>query len=118
MTDEEWNALRDCEVVLSVSYRFLSDNDFLTPLKIPHAVQTMMCAERTPTLMLVIPAFEMFMTRMEDLLKANPHLEPMIKACLEVAYKYYNRLDCSTAYKIANCKYRSLIIASPNATIF
>jgi hypothetical protein len=53
----------------------------------------------------VVPAFEMFMTQLEGLAWLRPALEPLTTAALVVAYKYYNKMDCSDAYVITLCKF-------------
>lgn len=63
-----------------------------------------MSGESRPILSGSIPAFETFMTQWEKLGKENPHLKPFIQPGLEWAYKYYNRMDRTTAYIVAMCE--------------
>ena len=57
-----------------------------------------------PILSGAIPAFEMFMTKWEKLGVECPRLKPFIQPGLDWAYKYYKRMDRTTAYIIAMCK--------------
>jgi hypothetical protein len=63
-----------------------------------------MSADRTPILSGAIPAFELFMSRWEQLGKDHSHLKPMIKPGLDWAYGYYARMDRTRGYIIAMCK--------------
>jgi hypothetical protein len=63
-----------------------------------------MSGESVPILSGTILAFEMFMTRWEQLSEVHPHLQSIIQKGLEWAYMYYARMDCSHAYIIATCK--------------
>jgi hypothetical protein len=63
-----------------------------------------MSGEGTPILSGAIPAFEMFMTKWEKLGNEHPHLKPFIKPGLDWAYRYYNRMDRTTAYIVAMCE--------------
>ena len=51
-----------------------------------------------------IPSFERFMTSWEKLAKKNQHLAPAIKVGLKFAYKYYNKMDDTSAYMVAMCE--------------
>lgn len=62
-----------------------------------------MSKSSTPVLSGVIPSFEMFMTRWEELLQKNLYLKPIMTPGLDVAYKYYNQMDRTTSYVIAMC---------------
>lgn len=70
----------------------------------PHAVQQVMSKEKTPVLAGTIPSFERFMTSWEKLAKKNEHLAPAIKIGLKFAYKYYRRMDDTSAYMVAMCE--------------
>ena len=59
-----------------------------------------MSAEKTPVLCGSIPAFELFMSKWEKLAADNKHLKRLIRPGLKVAYKYYSRMDCTSAYII------------------
>ena len=63
----------------------------------------MLSNEMTPVLAGVIPAFEIFLTKMEKLAEAKPHLNSFITEGLSFAYKYYKRMDNTIAYIIAMC---------------
>lgn len=68
----------------------------------PHHVQQVMCGETTPLLSGAIPAFEMFMTRWENM-SQRANLKSIIAPGLEWAAKYYSRMDRTRAYIIAMC---------------
>jgi len=72
--------------------------------QIPHKVQHIMAAEKTPILSGAIPAFEMFMSRWEKLAREHPRLKDLIKPGLDWAYMYYGRMDRTKAYIISMCK--------------
>ena len=63
-----------------------------------------MSQESMPILSGAIPSFEMFMTSWEALKDSHSNLRPVIEAGLEVAYKYYDRMDLTKAYVVAMCK--------------
>lgn len=95
--------MQDIELVLSVS-NGIAIRYALTLQsyqQVPHAVQQVMSAERTPILSGAIPAFELFMSRWEKLMEEHPHLEQLIKPGLEWASMYYGRMDRTRAYIIA-----------------
>jgi len=66
----------------------------------PHNVQHVMSSKRIPVLCGTIYAFEMFMTRWEDMKKA-PHMGDLIQPGLDWAYGYYSCMDHTRAYVIA-----------------
>jgi hypothetical protein len=68
----------------------------------PHQVQQIMSGETTPLLSGAIPAFEMFMTRWENMSQVS-NLKSTIAPGLEWAAKYYSRMDRTRAYIIAMC---------------
>lgn len=63
-----------------------------------------MSREKTPVLGGAVYAFEMFMSSWEKLIKKNPRLEKLVQPGLDLAYKYYGRMDNSRAYVIAMCQ--------------
>jgi len=63
----------------------------------------MLSKEATPVLAGVIPAFEIFLTKMEKLAEMKPHLNSFITEGLSFAYKYYSRMDKTVAYIVAMC---------------
>lgn len=69
----------------------------------------MLSKEETPVLAGAIPAFEIFLTKMEQLAELKPHLKPFIKEGLSFAYKYYKRMDGTSAYIIAMCTFFFLV---------
>ena len=60
-----------------------------------------MSRESTPVLSGAIPSFEMFMTAWERFSERHPHLKPLVKPGLDLAYKYYGRMDRTSSYIIA-----------------
>ena len=60
-----------------------------------------MSEESTLVLSGAIPSFEMFMTTWEKLSTTHPSLTPLIKPGLDMAYKYYSRMDRTSSYIIA-----------------
>ncbi len=80
--------------------------------QIPHKVQQIMSNERLPILAGVIPSFEMFMSKWEQLVQTpeQSHLKDLVQPGLDLAYEYYGRMDRTRAYIIAMCKY-SLIVS-------
>lgn len=72
--------------------------------QVPHQVQQIMSNERLPILSGAIPSFEMFMSRWEKLVTEHRCLKHLIKPGLDLAYKYYNRMDRTRAYIVAMCK--------------
>ena len=99
--------MQDLEVVLSVSHRVQWAMRHILTLQsyqqVPHMVQQVMSGERTPILSGAIPAFEMFMSRWENLTQDHPRLKPLIEPGLDWAYMYYGRMDHTRAYIIAMC---------------
>jgi hypothetical protein len=68
-----------------------------------------MSKEKTPVLAGTIPSFERFMTSWEKLAEKNKHLAPAIKVGLSFAYKYYTKMDHTSAYVVAMCESNSNI---------
>jgi hypothetical protein len=69
--------------------------------QVPHRVQQIMSGEKTPILSGAIPAFELFMSKWEQLSTDHPHLKPLIAPGLEWATLYYGKMDRTRAYIIA-----------------
>ena len=63
-----------------------------------------MSKEKTPVLAGTIPSFERFMTSWEKLAERNQHLAPAINVGLKFAYKYYKKMDDTSAYMVAMCE--------------
>lgn len=63
-----------------------------------------MSSESTPVLSGTVPAFEVFMTAWETQVTKMPRLASYIKEGLELAKKYYRRLDDTKAYVVSMCK--------------
>jgi len=68
---------------------------------VPNKVQQFMSKESTPVLSGAVPSFEMFMTSWEQLSSKNPRLKPLVQPGLDLAYKYYDRMDRTASYVIA-----------------
>jgi hypothetical protein len=98
--------MEDIELVLSVSRRWAA-RFILIQLhqQIPHVVLQVMSSERTPILSGAIPAFEMFMTTWEKIIREHPRLKKYVEPGLEWAYRYYRRMDRPRAYVIAMGKH-------------
>lgn len=62
-----------------------------------------MSRESTPVLAGAIPTFERFMTVWEVLAETEPKVAPAIRVGLDVAYKYYHKMDQTHAYVVAMC---------------
>jgi hypothetical protein len=63
-----------------------------------------MSKEKTPVLAGAVPSFERFMTSWERLAEKNQHLVPAIKVGLKFTYKYYKKMDDTSAYMVVMCK--------------
>lgn len=61
----------------------------------------MLSKEDTPVLAGTIPAFEIFLTKMEKLAETKSHLKPYIDKGLSFAYDYYKRMDGTIAMILA-----------------
>jgi hypothetical protein len=59
-----------------------------------------MSEESTLVLSGTIPLFELFMSQWEMLSTNHPHLQPLIKPGLELAYTYYDQMDRTSSYII------------------
>lgn len=70
-----------------------------------------MSHELTPVLSGAIPAYELFMTRWEDIRKNFPETRDWVDTGMLWAEKYYNRMDLTNAYIIAMCE----LVSSPSA---
>lgn len=100
--------MRDIEFVLSVGRKsgYETYPEFLiltlqSYQQVPHVVQQVMSGESTPLLCGAIPAFEMFMTRWENIIAEHPRLGRLVRPGLDWAYKYYGRMDRTRAYFVA-----------------
>jgi hypothetical protein len=67
-----------------------------------------MSCDKTPVIAGAIPSFECFMSVWEDLAadESMKDVAPAIRAGLKCAYKYYNRMDHTSAYVINMCEYQ------------
>lgn len=63
-----------------------------------------MSREKNPVLAGAIPTIERFMTGWERLAVKKPELAPAIQVGLDVANKYYKKMDDTKAYVVAMCK--------------
>lgn len=69
-----------------------------------------MAKVKMPVLAGTIPLFEKLMSRLENLRDRNPELAPAIQAGLSFAYKYYNKMDNTSAYVVSMCQSLYLLI--------
>jgi hypothetical protein len=63
----------------------------------------MLSKEETPVLAGTIPAFEIFLTKLETLAEVKPWLQGCIEEGLRFARKYYQAMDDTGAYVVAMC---------------
>ena len=63
----------------------------------------MLSKEETPILAGTLPAFEIFLTKLETLAKVKPRLKNFIEEGLTFAKKYYRGMDDTGAYIVAMC---------------
>jgi hypothetical protein len=63
----------------------------------------MLSKEETPVLAGTVPAFEIFLTKLETLAKVKPKLKDCIEEGLTFAKKYYRSMDDTGAYVVAMC---------------
>ncbi|KIM78715.1 hypothetical protein PILCRDRAFT_56284, partial [Piloderma croceum F 1598] len=85
ITEMEWRVLQDFQIIL----------------EIPHYVQQFMSGESTPILSNSIPAFELFLSKWEDLAVMHPRLKPWINISLAYSIDYYQRMDRTSSYIVA-----------------
>ncbi|KAH9946449.1 hypothetical protein B0H21DRAFT_693676 [Amylocystis lapponica] len=76
-------------------------------LEIPHIVQEVLSAERTPTLCMVLPAYENLMTALENLRSRTPKLHHAISATLLKLRVYYTSARQSDTCIIAMSESRN-----------
>ena len=76
-------------------------------LQFPDFALQVMSSDKTPVLAGAVPSFERFMSVWEDLTKdeSMQDVEPAIRAGLKCAYKYYNRMDRTSAYVVNMFEY-------------
>ena len=76
-------------------------------LQFPDFALQVMSSDKTPVLAGAVPSFERFMCVWEDLTKdeSMQDVAPAIQAGLKCTYKYYNRMDCTSAYVVNMCEY-------------
>lgn len=70
-------------------------------LKIPHAVQTLLCAEKTPTLSCVLPAYEDLFEMLKAYKIICPHLNCAISTCIAKIEEYVNKSRKTRIYAFA-----------------
>jgi len=71
-------------------------------------VQMVMAGETTPILSGAIPAFEMFMSKWEQIAELHPRLSKWIDVGLSWVTQYYSRMDQMRAYITAMGEWRDL----------
>lgn len=70
-------------------------------LKIPHAVQTLLCAEKTPTLTSVLPAYEDLLEMLRAYKIICPQLNHTISTCITKIEEYVNKSRKTRIYALA-----------------
>lgn len=70
-------------------------------MKVPHAFQQRLSAEKTPTLSYAIPAFESMIAEWKELSHEIPEYSDVIEAGIDKLELYLDRTEESNAYMIA-----------------
>lgn len=70
-------------------------------LKIPHAVQTTLCAEKTPTLPAVLPTYEDLLEMLRSFRVICPQLCSAISVCIAKIEEYVKRSRKTRIYALA-----------------
>ena len=83
--------------------------DIANFLKIPHAVQTLLCAERTPTLATVLPAYEDLLEMLRNFKIICPRLNRTISTTILKIEEYVNRSWKTQIYALAMSKFNEIL---------
>lgn len=106
LSDDEWTRITKCVAILQVCHvpRFASPKP--DQRQFPHFVLQVMSSDKTPVLAGAVPSFEHLMSIWEDMATEDSmqDVAPAIKAALKRAYKYYNRMDHTSAYIVSMCE--------------
>jgi hypothetical protein len=75
--------------------------DITSFLKIPHAVQTTLCAEKTPTLSAVLPTYEDLLEMLRAYRVICPQLKRAISICIAKIEEYVKKSRKTRIYALA-----------------
>ena len=75
--------------------------DIASFLKIPHAVQTTLCAEKTPTLSAVLPTYKDLLEMLRAYWVICPQLKRAISVCIAKIEEYVNKSWKTHIYALA-----------------
>ena len=77
-------------------------------LQFPDFALQVMSSDKAPILAGAVPSFERLMSVWEDLAADDlmQDVAPAIQVGLEWAYKYYKRMDHTSAYVVNMCEYQ------------
>ncbi|THH15387.1 hypothetical protein EUX98_g9474 [Antrodiella citrinella] len=70
-------------------------------LEIPHAAQELLSAERTPTLSMVFPVFELLIEQLNKAMKTLPKLSPFIEIAVSKLEEYMGQCRKTRIYALA-----------------
>ena len=76
-------------------------HDISTFLKVPHAVQTILCAEKTPTLSAVLPTYEDLLEMLRSYRVICPQLKRAILICIAKIEEYVTKSRKTCIYALA-----------------
>ncbi|KII88822.1 hypothetical protein PLICRDRAFT_110575, partial [Plicaturopsis crispa FD-325 SS-3] len=100
-TDVDTHALEEKELQVLA--------DILTFLQIPHCVQEIVSAEKTPTLTIVLPLYEKLITVLNALkVHKLPKLSHAISGCVQKLEEYLNLSRRTKMYSLAMSKFYSM----------
>ena len=86
--------------------------DIANFLKIPHAVQTLLCAERTPTLATFLPAYEDLLEMLWNFKIICPRLNHAILTIISKIEEYVNKSRKTRIYALAMSKFNEICLYS------
>ncbi|KAF4611154.1 hypothetical protein D9613_006646 [Agrocybe pediades] len=78
-------------------------------LRIPHAVQTILCAEKTPTLSWVLPRYEDLLDMLHLYRQACPQLQRAISVCVAKIEEYVEKSRSTRIYALAMSNFSNII---------
>lgn len=91
--DIHWHLLDDTE--LRILY------DIANFLKVPHAVQMTLCAEKTPTLLAILPTYEDLLVMLSSYKIICPQLKCTITVCATKIEEYVKKSQKTRIYALA-----------------
>lgn len=74
-------------------------------LQIPHLAQELLCSEKTPTLSIALPAYDLLLSAWKALQKKIPFLAPYIDVGIKTIEEYIALSRKSKIYVFAMCMY-------------